>query len=109
MAFGYANLPSLTILSGSSGGSYLTLVEDAYGVSIVAPATLSASNALVMVGQTTSGVTGVLQSGGVDVTLAQGKSLTIAPCAYKALAVQSTFGGGEGADRVFTLAKVFLT
>lgn len=107
MAFGFARHPNLTIASGSSNSNAIELMEDAYGLGIQAPATLTSTMILVQVAMAaSSGATfATLQSGGTDVTITAGKALIITPIPYKQLRIQGS--SAEGADRSFTTGKVF--
>src|ERR1043165_8168243 len=107
MAFGYAAHPDLVINLNSTVSQTITLIEDAYGLSITAPPNLDSSTISVAVaGSTASGANlSVLQSGGTDVTLSAGKALVITPVPFKQLQLQAF--KTETAQRNFNVAKVF--
>ena len=98
----------MTITLGNSTSNTVTLFEDAYGVSIQAPAILTASQVSIQVA-VSSGASAAFvnyQSGGADIVLAAGKGLTMTPIPYRQLRIISS--SAEGADRLFLSAKVFL-
>lgn len=107
MAFGYAKHPSLTLLTTVS--NTISGFEDAFGLSIVAPATLTSTSVTLQVANSTStGATfATLQSGGSDITLVSGKALVVTPIPF----VQLRLAGNstEAASRTFDVAKVFQT
>lgn len=109
MAFGFAQLPAVTINSGTTDSNTIVGFEDAYALSIQAPATLTSTAVTVaVIGSTsTTASFSTLQSGGVDIVLTQGKACIITPIPYRQLKLQGT--AAEGSDRSFTVAKVFLT
>lgn len=110
MPFFMADLPSITVSSGGSNSNAISLVEDAYGLGIAAPATLTASQVTVQVAMSSGAAATfvTLQSGGSDVVLAAGKALIITPLPYRQLRVNSSVAGGEGAARTFTVSKVLI-
>jgi len=82
---------SMTISSGTSTSGVIVAFDDAWGLTIYSPATMTASQAFVEVEPTSTGTTFVtLQSGGVDVTLPAGKATVISPVPFKQMRVTST-------------------
>ena len=110
MALAFAAHADLVLTTGAAAQSnIITEFWDAYGLSIVAPATLTSTAITILVtNSTVFGATlATLQSGGTDVVLTAGKSLTITPVAYRQLQLQGS--AVEVAARTFTVAKVFPT
>ena len=106
MAFNTVDVPNLLFSAAGTVSSVVTGLDDAYGVGIIAPATLTASQVTVQVAASSGGTFGTLQSGGSDVVLAAGKSLIITPLPYRWLQLASS--AGEAASRTFVVTKVFI-
>ena len=108
MAFNLVDLPNATITASNSTSGAITQFDDAYAVSIQAPATLTASQVSIQVAVSSGGSAAFVtyQSGGADIVLAAGKGLTMTPIPYRQLRIISS--SVEGADRVFLLTKVFI-
>lgn len=105
MAFNYARLPNLVIPINTSTSNAVWPVDDAYGISLISPPTMTSSVAYVEVEHTDTGTSFVtLQSGGTDVTIAAGKSLVMTPFPFKQFRVTTT--ANEAAARTFTAARV---
>ena len=106
MSIHYANLGSLTISSGGTASSALTAyLSDAKAITLTAPASVTGTITVQI--SVDGGTTYVdLTSGGSDVTIAAGNSVTITDPAFNALRVNS--GSTETDTRTFTVAKTFL-
>ena len=104
----HVDLPNVVILSGSSGSTKVPISDDAFGVSIQAPATVTASQIQVWAAASsgTSAAFAQMISGGTIVVLGQAQYLTIAPIIARQLMLQSTAGGGEGQTDTFLLTKI---
>lgn len=104
--FGYARHASLTITTSVS--NTITGFEDSFGLSIVAPATLTSTSVTLQVTNSTdsAAVFGTLQSGGSDVVITAGKALVVTPIPFQQLKLLGT--STEAGTRTFTVAKVFL-
>lgn len=100
------DLPNVIILSGSSGSNLIPIADDAFGVGIQAPATLTASQAQIWVSASGGKASAFAQllSGGTPVVLAANQYVEIAPIVCRQLMIQST--SLEGADRTFMLNKI---
>ena len=99
-------LPTLTIPNGLSTSNALKDFDDAFGIAIYSPATLSGTVS-VQVEPTSSGTSFVtLQSGGSDVTLPAGKATILNPVPWKQMRLVS--GAAEGADRSFAVTRALL-
>lgn len=110
MAFGYAYLPDLIVSTGAAAQSNtIILFDDAYGLSIQAPGTLTSTAITISVinSTSTSLAFATLQSGGQDIQLSAGKALVITPVPFRQLQLQGS--AVEAATRTFTAAKVFPT
>ena len=104
-----AHLPTMVIDSGFASSSVLTGFEDAASISIMAPASLTGT-ITVRIATESSGVTASstwadLQSGGSDVTIGAGNSVTITPPTAHSLILVS--GTTETARRYFQVTKRF--
>src|SRR5712691_10421201 len=108
MAFNLVDLPNATILNGASTSGVITQFDDAYGVGIQAPPTLTASQVSIQVAVSSGSAAAFVtyQSGGADIVLAAGKALTMTPIPYRQIRFVSS--SVEGADRVFLVTKVFI-
>lgn len=105
MSFNYVRLPNLTITNGNSTSNAVWPTDDAYGIGLISPPTLTSSVAYVEVEMTDTGVNFVrLQSGGADITLAASKAIVMTPFPYKQFRVTTT--AVEGGDRTFTASRV---
>jgi len=106
MKFWLADLPDLVIPSTNNSNA-ISLFEDAYGVSVQAPPTLTACQVTVQVAVSSGAAAtfSTLQSGGADVLLFAGKALIMTPLPYRQFRINSTTA--EGASRTFQAAKVF--
>ena len=108
MALNIVDQAPYTILSGSSGGANpITGFDDAYGLSITAPATVTASQLNIQVSMSSAGTAGFLQSGGSPVLIKAGQSIVISPIPFRWLSIISTVGT-EGQADIFVIGKVVL-
>lgn len=83
-------LPSMTLTADSTSNA-VGLIDDAWGLTIAAPASLTASQVTVKVELTTTGTSFVtLQSGGTDVTLTAGTATVISPVPFRQIRISST-------------------
>lgn len=102
----FANLGTLVIANGQTDTTtpITKYLDDAHSVTIVAPSTLTGT--VTIRGSIDGGTTYAdIGSGGSDVTIGAGNSVTISPCPFNAIKVTS--GSAEGAERTFTVAKEF--
>ena len=106
MSLNIADLQSLSITSGNSSSLGVSLIDDAYGISIMAPATLTASQVTIQVAMSSIQAAVTLLSGGTAVTMAAGQGLVISPLPYRWLYVLST--AAEAAARTFPVGKVVI-
>lgn len=107
MPFFPADLKDITIPNGGSTSNAITLFEDAYGLGIQAPATLTASQVTIQV-SVSSGSASVfadLLSGNTTVVFSAGQYRVISPIPARQLRITSS--SAEGADRTFQCMKVF--
>ncbi len=103
----HANLPNLVIASGSTDSTtaITAYLDDAKSLTIQAPSTLTGT--VTLKASTDGGTTySDLGSGGSDVTIAAGNSVTITDVAFNALKVTS--GSAEAGTRTFRVSKVFV-
>jgi hypothetical protein len=101
----FANLPNLVIANGATAVTTAITkgLDDARAITIQAPSALTGTITVQI--STDAGTTwSDLTSGGSDVTIAAGNSLTITDPCFNALRVAS--GSAEGAERTFLVAKV---
>ena len=105
MKFFLVDLPNL-IIPSTNNSNAISLFEDAYGVSLQAPATLTACQVTVQVAVSSgaSATFATLQSGGADVLLFAGKGLIMTPLPYRQFRINST--ATEAGSRTFQAAKV---
>jgi hypothetical protein len=102
------DLPSIVILSGSSGSTKVPVADDVYAVGIQAPGTVTASQLQVWVAVSSAATSTFAQllSGGTPVVLSAAQAITISPFAYRQLMIQSTAAGGEGQQDTILVCKV---
>lgn len=106
MSFWVVNLPDLTISNAGTTSNAIGSIDDAEAIVIYAPATLTGT-VTVQVEPTETGTAWVdLTSGGSDVTIAAGNSVTITEGGFRQLRLSSS--AAEGAARVFSVTKQFL-
>lgn len=99
------DLPSLTISSGGTQSGAIGGFSDAVALVLYAPAALTGT-VTIQIEPTDTGTAWVdLGSGGSDVTIGAGNSVTVEPVGFRQLRVVSS--AAEGADRVFTVTKSF--
>ena len=104
MSLYFANLPNLVIASGATDTTtpITKYLEDANGVTITAPATLTGT--VTIKGSVDGGTSYAdVGSGGSDVTIGAGNAVTITPFVFNALKVTS--GSTEAGDRTFKVGK----
>lgn len=101
-------LPSMLTTTNGTTSNAVGNLDDAWGLTIYSPATLTSTGVAVQVEPTSTGTNFVaLQSGGTDVTFASGKATVISPVPFKQIRV--VCGAAEAAPRTFTLTKAILT
>ena len=99
---------TITISSGVATSAALPAdphYKRAAGLLVAAPATLTQANATVQVSHDGGTTYNNLQSGGSDITLAQGDSAMITQLGFTHLRLNTT-AGNEGADRAFTIRGI---
>lgn len=101
-------LPSMTTTAGGTTSNAVGGLDDAWGLTIYAPATLTSTAVGVFVEPTDTGTSFfALQSGGVDVVFAAGKATVISPVPFRQIRVVTT--AAEGSARTFVITKAILT
>lgn len=104
MSLFHANLPAITISSGSQNSGSIDGFSDATSVLVVAPATLTGT--LTVQGSLDNSVFFDVQSGNADITLSASDAAEIVNPSFQWVRVRSSTA--EGADRTISLAKQFL-
>lgn len=108
MALTVTGLPSMLTTAGGTTSNAVGHLDDAWGLTIYAPATLTSTSVLVEVEPSSTGTNFVaLQSGGADVTFVAGKATVISPVPFRQIRV--VCGAAEGGARTFTLTKAIMT
>lgn len=108
MAYDTINMPSMVTSGGSDTSSTVKLMEDAFGLTIYAPTTLTSTGNVIEVEPTSTGTSFVvLQSGGTDVVFTAGKATVISPVAWKQMRIVGT--AAEADTRTFRLTKTVQT
>jgi hypothetical protein len=98
--------PNMIIASGSSVSNTIKDFDDAYGLTVYSPGTLT-DTITVEVEPSSSGTSFVtLQSGGIDVTLPALKATVLNPVPFKQMRVRSC--SLEGQSDTFRVNKVIL-
>ena len=102
-------LPNAKIASGGTTSNAVGLIDDAWGLTVYSPGTItSTSGAQVQVEPTDTGTNFViLQSGGIDVFVPQARATVISPVPFRQIRFVSS--QAEGQDDVFVLTKAILT
>lgn len=101
-------LPNLLATSGGTTTNAVGNLDDAWGLTVYSPGTLTSTGVAVQVEPTSTGTNFVaLQSGGVDVTFPAGKATVISPVPFRQLRLVCS--AAEGAARTFTITKAILT
>ena len=104
MALQVVGHQSLTIPSGGSTSNAIVDFDDAWGLTIYSPVTVTASQCYVQVEPSSSGTTFVtLQSGGSDVFMEAAKALVISPVPFKQMRITSS--ATEGQTDVFRVTR----
>lgn len=105
-----ANLPDVTIASGQTDSNAIGGMDDAEALTIYAPGTLTGTITIQVAPdrQVSEGGSAVTtwytkQSGGADITIPAGKSVTLTDIGFRQLRLHST--SAEGANRTFKLTK----
>jgi len=106
-----ADLPNLVIASGQTNSNAISGAEDAEALTFYAPSALTGTITLqvakeraVSEGGTAASVTWhTKQSGGADITIPAGKSITITDIGFRQFRLVS--GSAEGAERTFKVTK----
>lgn len=97
----------MTIPSGGSTSNAIVDFDDAWGLTIYSPGTVTATQFTVEVEPSSSGTSFVtLQSGGSDVTIPASKATVISPVPFKQMRITSS--SAEGQDDVFTVTRAIL-
>lgn len=108
MAYDTVNMPSMLTTAGSTTSSAVKLFEDAFGLTIFAPAALDSTGNTIEVEPTSTGTAFItLQSGGSDIVFTQGKATVISPVAWRQMRIVGT--AAESAARTFRLTKTVQT
>ena len=101
------NHQSMTILTGVSTSNAIADFDDAYGLTVYSPATVTATGVNVEVCPSSSGTDFVaLQSGGSDVVLPASRATVISPVPFKQMRITSP--AVEGQNDVFTVTRVIV-
>ena len=98
MAQHIADLPTMTVVSGSSYSNAIGIFDDATALTIFTPATLTSTGLFIEVEPTSTGTNFVtLQSGGTDISLPAGKATIINKIGWRQmrLAAPATEGGAR--------------
>lgn len=103
MALQIVDLPSLTIASGGTTSNAIGYFDDALGLEIYAPSTLTGTCTLEVEPSSTGTSFVTQQSGGSDVTVPAGKGTTLSPVTWRQMRIVS--GAAEGGDRTFRVTK----
>ena len=107
-----ANLPNLVIPSGQQASNAIGGMDDAEALTFYAPAALTGTITIQVApdkqasegGPATSTLTWYTkQSGGADITIPAGKSVTLTDIGFRQMRLAS--GSAEGADRTFKITK----
>lgn len=108
MAYDTVTMPSMVNPGGTDTSSIVSLFEDAFGLTIFAPTTLTSTGNLIEVEPTSTGTNFVtLQSGGTDVVFTAGKATVISPVAWRQMRIVGT--AVEASQRIFRLTKTVQT
>ena len=108
MAVAIVSLPSCVTSAAGQVSSAVRTIDDAWGMTIYAPVTLSSTSNMVQVEPTSTGIDFVvLQSGGVDVVFEAGKATVISPVTFRQIRISGNTP--ESGTRTFTLTKAVLT
>jgi hypothetical protein len=107
MALQVVGHKAMTIPSGGSTSNAITDFDDAWGLTIYSPVTVTATMITVQVEPTSSGTSFVtLQSGGSDVTIPASRATVISPVPFKQMRVTSS--SAEGQDDVFKVTRTIV-
>lgn len=97
----------MTIPSGGSTSNAIGNFDDAWGLTIYSPVTVTATAFGVEVEPTSTGTNFVaLQSGGSDVTLPAARATVISPVPFRQMRITSS--SAEGQDDVFTVTRTIV-
>jgi hypothetical protein len=108
VALAIISLPSCVTTAAATLSSPVRTIDDAFGLTIYAPLTLSSTSNTVLVEPTSTGNNFViLQSGGVDVIFEAGKATVISPVTFRQIKISGNTP--ETGDRTFVLTKAVLT
>lgn len=90
-------LPSATIGSGGTTSNAVGLFDDAWGITVYTPATVTSTSGLqVQVEPTSTGTNFViLQSGGTDVFVPQNRATVISPVPFQQIRFVSSVAEGQ--------------
>lgn len=108
MPLAVVGLPNAVIANGGTVSNAIRQFDDAWGLTIYAPATItSTSGVQVQVEPTSTGTNFViLQSGGVDVFAPQARATVISPVPFMQLRLVSSVA--EGQTDTFVITKAIL-
>lgn len=98
-----ADLPAMTVVSGSSYSNIISIFDDATALTIYSPATLTGA-VTIETEPTSTGTNFVtLQSGGTDVTLPAGKATVLNKVGWRQMRLASA--ASEASARAFFVTK----
>ena len=93
------------VMTAATASNPVGAIDDAWGLTVVSPPSLTASQVSVQVELTDTGTNFVtLQSGGVDVTLTANKATVISPVPFRQIQISST----ASETATFQLSKAIL-
>lgn len=108
MAMYVCNMPNMTTTVNGTTSNTLALIDDAYGLTIGCPATLTSTGVSIQVELTSTGTNFfTLQSGGVDVQMTAARATVICPVPFKQMRLVCT--AAEGTVRTFSVAKTVMS
>lgn len=101
-------LPTMTATSGGTTTNAVGNLDDAWGLTVGTPGTLTSTGVTVQIELTSTGTNFItLQSGGADISMVAGRGTVISPVPFKQ--IRLVCSAAEGATRTFTLSKAILT
>jgi len=93
------------VMTAATASNPVGAIDDAWGLTVISPPSLTASQVSVQVELTDTGTSFVtLQSGGVDVTLVANKATVISPVPFRQIQISST----ASETATFQLSKAIL-
>lgn len=101
-------LPNMLATSGGTTTNAVGNLDDAWGLTVYTPGTLTSTGVFVQVEPTSTGTNFInLQSGGADVQMIAGRATVISPVPFRQIRLLCS--QAEGAARTFTITKAILT